>query len=398
MKTIFPGYYKKNEIEIKQIWDSGLILFDANVLLNLYRYSNTTRETIIDLIGKFSDKIYLPHQAALEYNRNRYEVIAEQEKAYKEFLNKISQIQQDLQSTNKHPFLSTSIDQRLNELFQNVSKEVEENIKRYCDFLKEDPIYDKLAELFENKITSESSNEELEDIYKEGERRYVAKIPPGFEDGKTKEGNRKFGDLVLWKQIIKLGKDFQKDIILITDERKIDWWWKIKDGRNMGPRQELVEEIYREANVKFHMYSSERFLSYGQTYLKEQIDKKALDEIQAMKSADLEILNELESIYRSRRNFKDINPMYERIEEIDSIIDNKNTLDLYSKNLNKKESLEEFIASYHDYLDSLVREKNAIKERIDLSNKYQYLNVNRHLNNEIERKGDDLISILRNDL
>ncbi len=92
MKELFPGYYRKTEDDIKRIWEHGIIMFDTNVLLNLYRYSESTQNTILELIMRFSNQIYLPHQAALEYNRNRYEVIAEQEKAYNEFLEKISQI------------------------------------------------------------------------------------------------------------------------------------------------------------------------------------------------------------------------------------------------------------------------------------------------------------------
>lgn len=386
MKSIFPGYYKKNNNEIEQLWDNGLILFDTNVLLNLYRYSDTTRETIIDLISKFSEKIFLPHQAALEYNRNRYEVIAEQEKAYKEFLNKISQIQQDLQSTNKPPFLSSSIDSKLNKVFDNVSNEVEESIKKYNDFLKEDPIYNKLSELFKDKITEEFSLEDLDKIYKEGEHRYNLKIPPGFEDEKTKEGNRKYGDLVLWKQIIRLGKEKQKDIILITDERKIDWWWKIKDGRNMGPRHELVEEIFKESNVNFHMYSSERFLSYGQTYLNEQINKKALEEIQAMKFADMEIINQIKDfekqIYYSKYESMDINSLYKRIEEIDELISKRNSVDNFLKKYSNKEDVNEFVNNYNNYIFELRKERDVLKDKIDFEHKHSYLNANRHYNYE----------------
>lgn len=300
MKELFPGYYRKTESEIKQIWENGVIMFDTNVLLNLYRYSDSTRDTILDLISKFSNQIYLPHQAALEYNRNRYEVIAEQEKAYNEFLEKISQIQKDLQSTNKPPFLSTSVDKVLNSIFEKVGAEVKESIKKYCEYLKDDPIYNTISKLFINRITVSFTEEELQKIYKEGDERYKLKVPPGYEDEKTKDGNRKFGDLVLWKQVIDKAKELKKDVILITDERKTDWWWKIKDGRNMGPRQELIEEIKKEANVDFHMYSSERFLSYGQSLLKEKINQQALEEIQAMKKAELEELKRVKS-HENRR-------------------------------------------------------------------------------------------------
>jgi hypothetical protein len=341
MKNTFPGYYKKSEDEIKGIWDNGVILFDTNVLLNLYRYSDNTRDTIIDLIKKLKEKINLPHQAALEYNRHRYEVIAEQEKAYKEFSAKIDQIQEDLQSTNKPPFLSQNVDTELNKVFEDVRKEVQENIKKYCSFLKEDPIFEILSKIFDGKISDGFTKDELNDIYKEGEERYKKKIPPGFEDEKNKEGERKYGDLILWKQVIKVASNIKKDIILVTDERKIDWWWRIKDGRNMGPRQELVEEIKTQANVNFHMYSSERFLSYGQAYLKEQIDEKALEEIQAMKIADLESIKNTDRInYLNRKR---------KLE--------KHNIELKSR----YEELEDRINMYNDHI-SLLRDREIFSD------------------------------------
>lgn len=372
MKEFFPGYYKKNEKELKNMWDNGIILFDANVLLNLYRYSDTTRETILDLISKFSDKIYLPHQAALEYNRNRYEVIAEQEKAYKEFLFKISQIQQDLQSTNKPPFLSSSIDAKLNKVFENVNNEVEESIRKYCDFLKTDPIYERISILFKNKVTDEFSQEELEEIYKEGEKRYKNKVPPGFEDEKNKEGIRKYGDLVLWKQIIKLAQKLKKDFVLITDERKVDWWWKIKDGRNMGPRQELVEEIYKEAKINFHMYSSERFLSYGQTYLKEQINKKALEEIQAMKNAELDLLRKFDERNNKFHEKKEYIFYDDRISEINDIINNRDIGDKFLMEHTNSENLQESIINYNKYIQDLRHERDLLIEKREFENKHSY--------------------------
>ncbi|MEO2051597.1 MAG: PIN domain-containing protein [Allomuricauda sp.] len=309
MKDIFPGYNKKGENEIKKIWDSGIICFDANVLLNLYRYSDSTRKALIDLIKKFSSQIWLPHQAALEYNRNRYEVIADQEKAYKEFISKIGQIENDLQSTSKPPFLSDKLHGSLKTVFKEVNSEVENSIKKYCDFLQKDTIYEELSKIFKDKISSEYSEDKLAEITKIGSERYQKKIPPGYEDEKTKQDDRKYGDLVLWNQILDKAKNDKRPIILITDERKTDWWWKLKDGRNMGPRHELVQELKKEADVDFHMYSSERFLSYGLDHLKERINRKALEEIKEIKRAEIEELERVQKI-----KFKDIIKLKEERE------------------------------------------------------------------------------------
>lgn len=369
MKELFPGYYRKTDNEIKRIWEHGIIMFDTNVLLNLYRYSDSTQNTIIALIKKFSKQIYLPHQAALEYNRNRYEVIAEQEKAYNEFLEKISQIQKDLQSTSKPPFLTSKVDKELNVVFEKVGDEVKESIQKYCDYLKIDPIYNSISELFSNRITSSFSEEELKEIFKEGEERYKNKVPPGFEDEKNKEGNRKYGDLILWKQIIKKAKELKKDVILITDERKIDWWWKIKDGRNMGPRQELVEEMKLQANVDFHMYSSERFLSYGQSFLKEKINQQALEEIQAMKKAELEEIKRIQ--FMEKRMFEreikakdEINFLSKRIDEINQKI--------FSLRKHQEEFFKDSMESddVKEYLHSMgIHEAELNEEKMVLMNK-----------------------------
>ena len=44
MKDSFPGYYRPTENEFAEMWESCLFVLDANVLLNLYRYSVDTRE------------------------------------------------------------------------------------------------------------------------------------------------------------------------------------------------------------------------------------------------------------------------------------------------------------------------------------------------------------------
>ena len=38
MKELFPGYFKETEGHLREIWDTSLFVFDANILLNLYRY------------------------------------------------------------------------------------------------------------------------------------------------------------------------------------------------------------------------------------------------------------------------------------------------------------------------------------------------------------------------
>ena len=82
MKKAFPGYYLPSASEIKNIWDTCLFVLDTNVLLDLYRYSSSTRDQLIDLLKSVEDRIWLPHQVAKEFLKNRPTVMLSQTSTY----------------------------------------------------------------------------------------------------------------------------------------------------------------------------------------------------------------------------------------------------------------------------------------------------------------------------
>ena len=75
MKKKFIGYYSPDKKEINEAWSKGMFAFDANTLLNLYRYTVNTRNDFILAFKTIKDKLFLPYQAAFEYHENRLGVI-----------------------------------------------------------------------------------------------------------------------------------------------------------------------------------------------------------------------------------------------------------------------------------------------------------------------------------
>lgn len=55
-------------------------------------------------------------------------------------------------------------------------------------------------------------------------KRYKDQVPPGFMDGKNKDGVRKYSDLIIWKEILNYARNQEKDIVFVTDDVKADWW------------------------------------------------------------------------------------------------------------------------------------------------------------------------------
>jgi DNA-binding CsgD family transcriptional regulator len=299
MKELYSGYSKKTEKELKELWKNSLITFDTNVILNLYRYSDSTRIAILELIKKFEKQIFLTFQVGLEYNRNRYEIISDQENSHNDFLKKLKIIEDDLNSKDSPPFLSDSLHNSLSKVFNNVEKEVKEHIESFQKMPDNDEIFNKIEKLFKGKITEKFDEERIKQIYQDGKLRFEKKIPPGYEDHKKPE-ERRYGDLIFWLQILEKSNKEKKSIILISDERKEDWIWKLKNGKTIGPRQELIEEMKTFSGKDFHIYSSERFINFGQMYLQENVNDKAIQEIESIKKSDLEAqVRRLEKLSKS---------------------------------------------------------------------------------------------------
>ncbi|MGB5024727.1 MAG: PIN domain-containing protein [Saprospiraceae bacterium] len=368
MKNLFPGYYRKTEAEIKAIWDQCILFFDANVLINLYRYSDSTKEAIIDLISKLSDKIRLTHQAAYEYNKNRHDVIIEQEKAYRDFIKQIKQIITDLNSKSKAPFLNETTNIALESIFEKVTAEVNDTIEKYSAYLNADPIYEKISELFKNKITISYDEEKLKNIYSEGEKRYSLKIPPGFKDEKDKSGNEKYGDLIVWKQILDTAIQENKPVIFITDDAKKDWWWIANDKRIFGPRHELVKEIKNLANVDFHMYSTESFLEFGPIFLNEKVNQKAVEEINKFSETNLESSIKLARNLNSLLVIKlEKETLLNKISEVrNSILDLEN--EIFTTNISDL-PIEQIVSYIYDLIQKkkeFEKELNSLQGRLVL--------------------------------
>jgi hypothetical protein len=286
MKKLFPGYFRPDEAEIKQLWSEGLIAFDANVLLNLYRYSDETREEFLRILNLFKEKLLLPKTAAQEFFSNRLDVIVKQERSYEETLGEIKKLEDKFSNARQHPFLSQDLLARLTKLFREVAEELEVRQKRYFDQINEDPLLIKLNEIFADRILSGFSKDRLIELAEEGKRRYSDNIPPGCGDaGKSQDGDplRKFGDFFLWKELLEHGKEQKRPLIFVTDDKKEDWWLKVK-GRTLGPRPELIAEFREHAGQMFHMYLPDRFLEWASKQRGEEVKPAALSEVRELQS------------------------------------------------------------------------------------------------------------------
>lgn len=313
MRKMFSMYYIPDEKELDRLWNECLFVFDANVLLNLYRYSIKTTELFLNIIEQLVERVWLPHQVVLEYHANRTTVIYDQLDAYNSVRQTISKastdlfirLDEDLKSyKRRHPVIEVNeITKKIDIFLKSINEELESQEKSHPNYIRHDSIRDKLEEVFLGKIGEPYSKEEYNKIFENGEERYKQKRPPGYKDAADKKNNRKYyrglviedqyGDLLVWNQIIDKATKENKSVIFITDDAKDDWWQR-DNGKIIGPRIELIDEFTYKTGQAFYMYESYRFIEFAQNYLKQKIDKVAIQEVQDLKIS-MERIREIEA-------------------------------------------------------------------------------------------------------
>lgn len=307
---LFPGYYRPTDEQFAVMWRDGVFAFDANILLHIYRFTPDTVNTFFDYLSRLRDRIWVPHQAYLDFQENRLSVITQQEDAYeaieKMLRANLATIVAALRERKRHPYVSfEDLAATLVRAQTRINKQLHALHKQHPDLLEHDELRTKLDTLFASRIGSPYADADLERYHKEAERRINQRIPPGYMDAKkdrstrnegdgsgvagtSKEGIRRFGDVILWFQILDHAQAVKKPIILISDDAKEDWWL-IHHGRTIGPRPELVAEMRRKANMDFYMYSSDRFLERAADFLQLQRQQDAIEEARELRQEDIAI-------------------------------------------------------------------------------------------------------------
>lgn len=379
MRAVFKEYYRPAENEFEELWDNCVFVPDANVLLSLYRYSSNTTKEFMEMFKILSEKkrIWIPHQVGFEYHKNRLGVINEQVEAYDTLIKEINSSKDQLKGRigrfNKHPFIKMGkINRKIDGVCSGIITELEKNKSKHPDLTKDDVILSNITEIFNGQIGKAYGPDEVTNLYAEGNKRYAKKIPPGYNDiDKTEE--EKFGDFIVWLQIIDKAKEINKPIILITDDVKDDWWLIFK-GQTIGPRPELVKEISENAKVNFYMYQSDRFLEYAKKHLKQDITQQTINEIRDYKRVEksIEDTSRMFIDHRLRVKLFNINSEMENIEQQIAILNDD--LNSINRIIHKPEISDNFESEEEQKIwlsqrRRIIRDREVLKQQlIELNN------------------------------
>lgn len=305
-----------------------VIVLDTNIILDLARYSLYTSKNILKIFDQCIGSIWIPNQVYEEYTNNKRSVFGDLKKRYSSFEKKLlkiineseDKIKENLNKSNKYfdfakDSLSRDLSNKIKE-FRDIIKSYKDRVgNEYDEITSDSP---KIIDDIENFVLKLEKREQVGEkigfkekleIIKEGELRYRHEIPPGFMDCE-KKGIEKFGDLFVWKEILKLpSKNEVKNIVFITNDIKGDWWSKDKSGNLLEMRSELRDE-FNEINKKtyinfmtmseFQKYASELYDLYE---FEVYVDLNSNDELFIDRVDDVISNHIMEEIYNNPKDY-----------------------------------------------------------------------------------------------
>lgn len=318
--SVFREFFYNEMLDFKNLNSDTIVIFDTNTLLNIYRYSNDTRNKLITAIKSIQSNIWMPYQVGLEFNLNRRNVISilnkEKEIRKTEIDNAINESVKPLKNTVRAVSLKSTdaisckneIIEFLEEKTATLKNELQKKIDELYEMLDlSEDLASEIARIYEGRIGVCYTQNQLDTKLLDAGERYDNKIPPGYKDASKVEVTnyngikfeKKYGDLIVWHQILDKASDENiKKVVLVTDDNKEDWWYK-SSGETIGPRAELKNELLRIANADLYMLNANSFLN---NFTSAEDVKDLISTESFVEDKDEKTLTVLERLQRAKSN------------------------------------------------------------------------------------------------
>ncbi|HGK7933963.1 TPA: PIN-like domain-containing protein, partial [Streptococcus pyogenes] len=353
----------------------------------------------VDSLKSIKRNLYIPYLVALEFHFNKSNKKKTKKRNadsyFKQVKSALNQLKSSVQNTD---LIKMDIENgKLKHLIGNLELFTDDFLTKVNSFVrdeitdKEDEVYKELLNIISDSIGDVYEQEWIDEIEKEGEKRFAEAIPPGFDD-KNKDGTRKYngisyhqkyGDLIIWKDILKKATEQPRGdkVIFITNDgesnKKSDLIYKTSNMK-VGPSIFLMNELYMCSRKKLYILNNTTLVNMITELTEDEIDRiEAQEEKKYVVTFPKWILDKAEKDVRARNESNNSSVVYyidseNRLARID--IDELEPLELISllenpdvEKMLKEEILKKMLDGYYSKLP-----RHIIK---DIINSYQEKNI-----------------------
>jgi hypothetical protein len=285
----FEAYQTPTEADYRRLLTDGIVVPDANVFLDLYRYNEQTRNDLFSVLRVLGDRLWVPHQVVVEFWRNREAVLqdprdisitireltSQRDKAiniFRSWANRVNLREQrtaELIDVLTHAF--TTVTGGVSELSDDDAVDFARNTNR-------DPVLLELEPIMRGRVGAALNKDEYREAVAEAKRRADSKIPPGYKDS-GKDLIASAGDYLVWLQTIHQAKLLKRDVLFVTGDVKEDWWRR-EHGELRGPQPELVEEMKEHSSVRLFMLRPESLLLQARQALQIDVSDESVQDLE----------------------------------------------------------------------------------------------------------------------
>lgn len=296
----FVGYKISSSEEINAALREGIVAVDANVLLDLYRFRPHTSRDLIKIFKTLGVRLVVPHQALREFWRRRWRSLDSPGGATKVATDALDKSRRSIGDALKTWTQAVGADDdefaelkaRVGDFFDALSGELQLVLQEADREQGEDPILEQLEVILVGKVTLPLEDAEWSDCVAEGNRRVGAKQPPGHEDAEKLDSGLPegaAGDYLVWYQATRCAKEQDRDLVIVTSERKEDWWWR-RQGNFIGARPELTLEYHDLTGRRLFLMRPTDLLGRAKAALGVAVDQAS--PIDAERLADSETMHD----------------------------------------------------------------------------------------------------------
>lgn len=260
--SIYSDFFEYRDSDTRPPLDpvrSTLYVIDANVLLNLFKFTRSATAEILSAMKQMSSVLFVPHQVMNEFWSNvatvrrgdhHREAAGKMSSAHDEMervigtwlerTGLVSERDQVVQrSRNARDDLSRAVS-RVIEIFEEVEADASDGQRT---------ILPSLEKTLHGRVGDAPTPEQRRQWIAEFSTRVAARIPPGFRDAESKNGESAAGDYLIWRQILDrasaVSKERQRpvDVTFITNDLKDDWVREPRSSTAPLAHRHLIREF-----------------------------------------------------------------------------------------------------------------------------------------------------------
>lgn len=281
----FEGYRTPSADDFRHVMTAGIVVPDANVLLNLYRYSADARDGLMSALESVGAQLWVPNQVLVEFWRNRETVIRDNPRysqatieQLEDFSKKaIERLRQWANRVSLPADGASSLSDAISAGFDKAIEGIDGFDAMESDIARDtakDPILPQLEAILKDRAGAPFEKGDCSAAAAEALRRIQNNEPPGFQD-KNKPNDQATGDFFVWEQTIRHAELHRCDVLFITADTKTDWW-RFEAGEPRGPRPELVDEILTRTGQRLFMLRPAAFLGLAKQLLEVDISDESV--------------------------------------------------------------------------------------------------------------------------